>query len=46
MHCESENKKNSEVFWNLWNESLSSALEQRYMFNPEGLMLDERVSSL
>ena len=42
MRCESENKENSETFWNLWNEALSSGLEERYMFNPAGLMLDEK----
>ena len=24
MHCQSENKENSETFWNLWNEALSN----------------------
>ena len=42
MRCESENKENSETFWNLWNEALSSGLEERYMFNSAGLMLDEK----
>ena len=45
MHCESENKENSETFWDLWNEPLSSGLEERYMFNPTGLMLDEEGSN-
>ena len=45
MHCESENKENSETFWNLWNEALSSGLEECYMFNPAGLMLDEKGSN-
>ena len=45
MHCESENKENSETFWNCWNEALSSALEERYMFNPAGLMLHEEGSN-
>ena len=45
MHCESENKENSETFWNLWNEALSSGLEERYMLNPAGLMLDEKGSN-
>ena len=34
MHCESENKENSETFRNLWNETLSSGSEERYIFNP------------
>ena len=45
MHCESENKENSETFWNLWNEALSSGVEERYMFIPAGLMLDEKDSN-
>ena len=45
MHCESENKENLETFWNLWNEALSSGLEERYMFIPAGLMLDEKGSN-
>ena len=45
MHCESENKENSETFWNLWNVALSSGLEVRYMFNQAGLMLDEKGSN-
>ena len=45
MHCESENKENSETFWNLLNDALSSGLEERYMFNPAGLMLDETSSN-
>ena len=45
MRCESENKENSETFWNLWNEALSSGLEERYMFNPAALMLNEKGSN-
>ena len=45
MHCESENMENSKTLWNLWNEALSSGLEERYMFNPAGLMLDEKSSN-
>ena len=43
MNCESENKENSETFWNVWNEALNSGLEERYMFSPAGLMLDENI---
>ena len=39
---ESENKKNSETFWNLWNEAFSSRLEERYMYNPARLMHKEK----
>ena len=42
VHCESENKENPETFWNLWNEALSSSLEKRCMFNPAGLILDDK----
>ena len=45
MHCESENKENSETFWNLWNVTLSSDLEERYMFSPAGLMLGKKGSN-
>ena len=45
MHCEGENRENSETFWNIWNEALSSGLEERYMFNPAGPMLDENGSN-
>ena len=43
MHYESEDKEDSETFRNLWNEALSSGLEERYMFNSTVLMLDEEV---
>ena len=45
MHCESEKKGNSETLWNLWNETLSSDLKERYMLQPAGLMLDEKGSN-
>ena len=45
MHFESENKEHSETFWNLWNEALSSGLEEGYMLNPAGLILDEKGSN-
>ena len=43
MHYESEDKEDSETFRNLWNEALSSGLEERYMFNSTVLMLGEEV---
>ena len=38
MYCESENKKKSDIFYNIFNESLGSGLEELYMFNSESLM--------
>ena len=45
MHCKSENKENSEIFCNIWNDALGRGLEERYMFNPAGLMIEEKVSN-